>query len=202
MKRFIFPLVIVVALVASLGATASYIARVDMDVDPVVGHSWEGELAFAESSGFVADEFVKRIAEFIGGPETIYTKYRNIQADSNYCYFWVVDVTNNKPYGVCFRVKSADGELDDLNDGVGFQVWMTSDKGTNNLTCIYDEEGIDSGTYPVSWYYIGPNETHYMSFEVMTSTWQGHDLGALSPGTYEGTLEFEAQGPSTGTCPP
>lgn len=194
MKRLILPVIVIMLLVVSGVSAGTYTAIVGMDVKSKVGDSSEAELAFAEGSGDVADEFVHRFGE----PEIVYTKFRGIQPDSHYRYNWVIEVTNNKPYGVCFRVKSADGELDDTDDGVGFQVWMTSDKIDSGLTLIWDEEGID-GT--PGWYYIGPHETHYLSFEVTTSTCQGHDLGTLTPDTYQGALYFEAQGPSTGTCP-
>lgn len=196
MRKVILPLVIALALVASLGATASYYARVDMEVDPEVGSTTLAELAFDTGEDAVADEFVI----VTGNPAVVSVDYGDIQADSNYNYYWVVEVTNNKPYDVCLRVKSADGQLDDTNDGVGFQVWMTDDRGTTNLTLIYDEEGIDT---PVTWFCIPDGETVYMSFEVMTSSYQGTNLGSLSAGSYQGTFQFEAQGPTTcDTCPP
>ncbi len=179
MRKIILPIVICLAVVASVSA-GTYKAYVTMKIDPVVGNTNVAELAFAPGGGTVSPDFVQTDP---GNPMQVIMEFGNVQPNSQYLYEETLKITNNKPYAVQLKVSAvtwpmtaAQGNLEIWHGGCAnnLYAWMYSSQfggvqpGTINLTA--------AGT---------PGDHDYISFFLQTNY-------GCPAGTYNGTVTFYA----------
>lgn len=197
MRKVIFPLVIALALVASMSA-AAYTAQVTMDIDPVVGATGGAELAFASAGGAVADDFVVGY-DTGGGAYQVKFDFGNVQPDSTYIYWNCLEIINNKPFPVEVTIpQHVSGDLYDNLLAPGYatlSVLRTPNSGWGP-PCDYM---YDSDYTPGAWHsnavtklreygMIGNPYNRYRQFIPMRLV-TDHTAPA---GTYTGTITFKA----------
>ena len=113
MRKLVLPLVIMLALLATVSG-AQYMARVDMTVDPIEGHTYDSELALSIPSNPIAQDFLSYVAG-AGQGDVVLADFKTVQRSSEYFYKQVLYITNNKPYDVTLKVSS----VDIVTDGSG-----------------------------------------------------------------------------------
>lgn len=180
MRKVILPLIVCLALVASIGA-GTYKAYVTMKIDPVVGPTAGAELAFAPGSGLVSPDFVRTDPN---NSMQVIMAFGDVQPNSTYEYHECLKVTNNKPYDVELKVWAVTGNITTLDNleiwhtgcSCNPYEWMYSSKygGVKPAKIILKASGDGGGC-----------DTDYISFHLNTDY---NDSG----GTYTGTVTFRA----------
>jgi hypothetical protein len=176
-RKIILPLVICLALVASVSA-GTYKAYVTMKIDPVVGPTSVAELAFAPGSGTVSADFVKTDP---GNSMQVIMHFGKVQPNSKYYYEETLKVTNNKPYTVQLKVSNVSGTITNLDN---FEIWHGG-CGLNPWANFYMSKYggvVNTGSCTIT---LPANTSDYISFMLSTD----YDDPA---GTYNGTVTFYA----------
>jgi hypothetical protein len=194
MRKVIFPLVIVLALVTSVGA-ASYVAQVGNEGVSAVDDTQDAELALAPAANLIATDLV----ELTGDPDIITVNFRNIQRNSLYRYENVLKITNNKPYAIQLKVKDVIGLLGDptvgFHQGFNFTI-VGGGQGGNpdwNQQCMWDDGRRFNSIA------ILPGDTAWIDFTLACGLTDGNNLigdplmGDMTTGLVRnGKIVFEA----------
>lgn len=198
MRKVILPLVIALALVASV-AGANYVAQVDMEADPNVVGTQAAELAFSfNTSDPVANDV---LSWDYGSPRVIEADFGDVQRNSEYDYYWAMQVTNNKPYDVCLMVKDVTGNLGASGDDFELRIWANE---TDRAEFKYCSAG---GEYSELWrdferrasaewcpcYCLPAGKSCWISFVVETLNNPTHT-------NYSGTITFKAVSDEDFSC--
>jgi hypothetical protein len=174
-KKVIFPLVVALALVASVSAGA-YTAAFTMDIDPVVESTSGAELAFAAASGSVGNNFIQPG----NNPLQVKMVFGQVQPDSEYRYEECLKVTNNKPYDVGLAVASV-SIPEPLFSYCDFQIWEADYPWKTQ----YESWGgtVQPWTHT---FHLGAGQSTYLSFRLRMH-------GTAAAGTFIGTTTFKAE---------
>lgn len=184
-RKIILPLVLVLALVASVGAFSGYVAEVSMDADPTVSSTTEAELAVARNSS--PDVVSSDVIEYTGTPAVVEAKFKKVQRNSEYNYYWVLKITNKKPYDVCLDVMSVTDSLNDTHD-FDFRIWATPTETQDRLCQLWGNGA------PVSSYCLADDSSCYISFIIDTGDNPSYT-------NYHGTITFRGRGDTNFNCP-
>lgn len=194
MRKIILPLIICLALVASIGA-AAYTARVSIWADPKVVHTKNAELAVYFDK---CDQIANDVLNYVGNPKVVEVKLRKVQRDSEYIYKEVLQVKNNKSYNVYLCVENVSGTLgawyapgsygQPANDNFNFKIMGHST--TTGWQCLWVDGhgGPSSHTAGWGWLLVQPGEAADISFYVQAGP-------KTAGGDYDGTITFKAVAP-------
>jgi hypothetical protein len=194
-RKIILPIVICLAVVASMGAASAYTARVSINADPLVDSTTVAELAVLYTQ---SDPIAEDVLSYTGSPYVVKVELQTVQRDSEYIYEKVLQVQNNKDYGVWLCVENVSGNLgawyapgsygQPANNNFNFKIMGHS--STTGWQCFWvDGHGgppTPSGGY--GWVWLNAGETADVSFYVQAGP-------ATTGGTYSGNITFKAIAP-------
>jgi hypothetical protein len=194
-RKILLPIVICLAVVASMGAASAYTARVSINADPTVGSTIAAELAvWYNTSNPIAED----VLSYTGSPDVVKVELQTVQRDSEYIYESVLQVTNQKDYGVWLCVENVSGNLGQWYGAGGtnygdaaknFDFKIMGHSSTTGWQCFWTNGHGGSPTEGSwGWVWLTAHETADVSFYV----WAGNGAAA---GDYNGTITFKAVAP-------
>lgn len=176
-RKIILPLVICLAVVASIGA-GTYKADVTMNMDPIVGPTGGAELAFAPGGGTVSPDFVRTDPN---NSMQVIMHFGNVQPNSMYMYEETLKVTNNQPYAVQLKVSNVSGTITNLDN---LEIWHGG-CGINPWANFYMSKYggvVNTGSCTIT---LPANTSDYISFMLSTDYFD-------PAGSRTGTVTFYA----------
>lgn len=209
MKRVLIPLVLCVALVATLGAAPGYWARITAAVDSGVVHTQNADIALSRVDGNpISEQVIQYVSHGDPARNVVEVDLGKIQPGSKYDWVEVLKVTNNNDFAVNFNVEGVSGKIGGTGDNVIFEIWegdtflwKAGEVGRYLTDPPDDQEATHYSSRPFPTIWIGSGQSKYISFGITAGSCDGGSMqwtNSAGPeewangGSYSGTITFSA----------